>query len=76
MGQSQVRALRALWVIVLLTFSTPSRVKSFMRQDQIANELDAFNQILDTHVTKFQASRIVHTALFSLMVIAVDRVVY
>ncbi|QRW00110.1 RasGEF domain protein [Ceratobasidium sp. AG-Ba] len=38
----------------VIEWANLNRVKSFMRQDQIATELDAFNQTLDTHVTKFQ----------------------
>ncbi|CAE6419180.1 unnamed protein product [Rhizoctonia solani] len=30
------------------------RMKSFMRQEQIAKDIDTFNTLLDTHVTKFQ----------------------
>ncbi|QRV86067.1 RasGEF domain protein [Ceratobasidium sp. AG-Ba] len=38
----------------VIEWANLNRVKSFMRQDQIATELDVFNQTLDTHVTKFQ----------------------
>jgi hypothetical protein len=35
-----------------------SRVRSFMRQDQIATDIDTFNSLLDTHVLKFQVQSI------------------
>ncbi|KAB5590658.1 Rap guanine nucleotide exchange factor [Ceratobasidium theobromae] len=31
-----------------------NRVKSFMREDQISSDIDAFNKLLDTHALKFQ----------------------
>ncbi|CAE6416256.1 unnamed protein product [Rhizoctonia solani] len=30
------------------------RVKSFMRQEQVADDIDTFNGLLDTHINKFQ----------------------
>ncbi|ELU44768.1 RasGEF domain-containing protein [Rhizoctonia solani AG-1 IA] len=34
-----------------------SRVKSFMRQEQVADDIDTFNGLLDTHINKFQIIR-------------------
>ncbi|KAG9087815.1 hypothetical protein FRC06_002351 [Ceratobasidium sp. 370] len=38
----------------VIEWANLNRIKSFMRQDQIANDIGIFHQTLDTHVTKFQ----------------------
>jgi hypothetical protein len=39
-----------------LTSSTPSRIKSIMRQGQIDTDIDTYSQMLDTYALKFQVS--------------------
>lgn len=38
----------------VIEWATLNRVKSFMRQDQIATDISVFNELLDSHVIKFQ----------------------
>ncbi|CAE6413994.1 unnamed protein product [Rhizoctonia solani] len=38
----------------VIEWASLGRVKSFMRQEQVGNDIDAFNALLDTHVIKFQ----------------------
>ncbi|KAB5596481.1 Rap guanine nucleotide exchange factor [Ceratobasidium theobromae] len=38
----------------VIEWANLNRVKSFMRQDRISSDIDAFNKLLDTHVLKFQ----------------------
>ncbi|CUA74960.1 Rap guanine nucleotide exchange factor [Rhizoctonia solani] len=38
----------------VIEWANLSRVKSFMRQEQVATDIEAFNGLLDTHVLKFQ----------------------
>ncbi|KAG9126582.1 hypothetical protein FRC07_002890 [Ceratobasidium sp. 392] len=38
----------------VIDWANLNRIKSFMRQDQIATDITIFNETLDTHVTKFQ----------------------
>ncbi|KAG8748680.1 hypothetical protein FRC10_000071 [Ceratobasidium sp. 414] len=38
----------------VIEWASLNRIKSFMRQDQIASDIGNFHQTLDTHITKFQ----------------------
>lgn len=51
-------------------------MKSFMRQEQIALDIEKFNQTLDTHVVKFQACDFIrrcYAILLTFTLASVDR---